>query len=130
MRLTGLNHSRNSRQKFSRGAKSLKKLLVSMFLVCFALFLWRANAPAQNNRGGEWATASGSPQRDNWQRNDTRLTKVNVKNLKLLWKLKLDNEPDQLHALLEPIVASPSFTDSHGLDGTVIVAGSSDNIFA
>ena len=108
----------------------MKKFTVATALFIAAVFFWHRNAPAQNNRGGEWATASGSPQRDNWQRNDTRITKDNAKNLKLLWKLKLDNEAVQMHALMEPIVSSPSFTDSHGLDGTVIVAGSSDNIYA
>lgn len=77
----------------------------------------------------EWLTFGGDPQRSGWAREETTLGKDNVKGLQLEWKLKLENEPKQLNSLTVPIVVNPVYTN-HGSYEYVIVAGSSDNIFA
>ena len=41
--------------------------------------------------GSDWPTDGGNPQRTNWQKDETILTKDNVGRLKILWKIKLDN---------------------------------------
>ena len=47
--------------------------------------------------GADWPTDGGNPQRTNWQQDETLLTKDNVPNLKILWKLQLDNAPRQMY---------------------------------
>ena len=69
------------------------KLTVSaLFLGCF--LAW----------GGDWLTDGGNPQRTGWQRDEKILNLENVKNMKLLWKLHLDNEPRQMHSLFPPLI--------------------------
>jgi len=79
--------------------------------------------------GAEWPTDGGSPQRDAWQRNEKILTKANVKNLKVLWKLKLDNQPQEMHSLFPALIAE-KVNIADGPKQIAIVAGSSDNIYA
>ena len=62
--------------------------------------------------GADWPTDGGNPQRTNWQRNETILNKENVANLKILWKVKLDNAPRQMHSLLPALVAGQVPTPS------------------
>ncbi len=49
--------------------------------------------------------------------------------MRLLWKTKLDNEPRQMHSLLEPLVIGRVNTKS-GPKEMVIQAGVSDNVYA
>jgi len=79
--------------------------------------------------GADWLTDGGDTKRNNWQRDETSLTVRNVKDLKLLWKIKLDNEPRQMHSLLEPLVIGRVNTSS-GPKQLVIQAGVSDNVYA
>ena len=79
--------------------------------------------------GADWLTDGGDVPRNNWQRDETTLTPSNVKDLKLLWKIKLDNEPRQMHSLLEPLVIARVDT-KNGPKQLVIQAGVSDNVYA
>src|ERR1700693_6159648 len=54
--------------------------------------------------GADWPTDGGDSKRNNWQRNETILNRGNIGGLQLLWKSKLDNQPRQMHSLLEPLV--------------------------
>ena len=42
-------------------------------------------------RGSDWPTHSGTNQRDAWQRDETRLRKETLPQLKLLWKVTTEN---------------------------------------
>jgi outer membrane protein assembly factor BamB len=77
----------------------------------------------------EWTTDGGNSQRTAWQQDEKILTKANVKNLKVLWKLKLDNEPQEMHSLFPPLIVEGVKTTS-GPKEIAIVAGSSDNVYA
>ncbi len=77
----------------------------------------------------EWPTDGGNPKRDAWQRDEKILTKANVKNLKVLWSLKLDNQPQEMHSLFPALIAEKVVT-ADGPKQIAIVAGSSDNIYA
>ena len=79
--------------------------------------------------GADWLTDGGDSKRTNWQRDETILSKANVKGMKLLWKTKLDNEPRQMHSLLEPMVIGRVITRT-GPRELVIQAGVSDNVYA
>ena len=79
--------------------------------------------------GADWLTDGGDSRRNNWQKNETIITKANAGNLHLLWSQKLDNEPRQMHSLLEPLVIGDVAT-SQGNKQLVIQAGVSDNVYA
>ena len=76
----------------------------------------------------DWLTDGGDPQRTAWQRNETILTKANVKDMKLLWKIQLDNQPRQMHNLFPPLIAGSVSTPS-GDKEIAVVAGVSDNVY-
>lgn len=79
--------------------------------------------------GADWPTDGGSPQRTGWQKDEHILTKDNVKNLKILWKLKFDNKPREMHSLFPPLIIDKVKT-SDGVKQIAIEAGISDNIYA
>src|ERR1017187_9204510 len=79
--------------------------------------------------GADWLTDGGNPQRTAWQKDERILTLDNVKNMKLLWKLKLDNEPRQMHSLFPPLIVGQLNT-SAGPREVAIETGVSDNIYA
>jgi outer membrane protein assembly factor BamB len=76
----------------------------------------------------EWPTDGGSSKRDAWQRDEKILTTENVKDMKLLWKLKLNNEPREMHSLFPPLIINGVNT-ANGVKQVVIEAGSSDNLY-
>ena len=77
--------------------------------------------------GADWLTDGGDAQRTAWQRDETIFTKENIGEMKLLWKIKLDNEPRQLHSLFPPLIVGKVDT-SAGPKQIAIVTGVSDNI--
>jgi outer membrane protein assembly factor BamB len=79
--------------------------------------------------GADWPTDGGNPQRTNWQKDETILTKDNVGNLRILWKLKLDNVPRQMHSLLPTLVIGQTTTAS-GSRQIALTTGVSDNLYA
>ncbi len=77
----------------------------------------------------DWLTDGKDPQRTNWQRDEKIFTTANVKDTKLLWKVKLDNEPRQMHSLFVPLIVEKVNT-SRGPKEILIETGVSDNIYA
>jgi outer membrane protein assembly factor BamB len=72
----------------------------------------------------EWPTDGGNSQRTNFQPDETVLNKDNVKNLKILWKIKLDNVPHEMHSLFPPLIVE------HGGKQIAIEAGIDDRLYA
>ena len=79
--------------------------------------------------GADWLTDAANSQRTNWQKDEKILAADTVKNMKLLWKLHLDNEPRQMHSLFPPLIVERVNTSS-GVKQIAIEAGVSDNIYA
>src|SRR5262249_46268109 len=79
--------------------------------------------------GADWLTDGGNPQRTAWQKDEKILTTDNVKTMKLLWKIKTDNAPREMHSLLPVLIASNVMTSS-GNREIAVVTGVSDNIYA
>jgi outer membrane protein assembly factor BamB len=79
--------------------------------------------------GADWLTDGGNSQRTGWQKDEKILTTANVKDMKLLWKLKLDNQPRQMHSLFPPLIVERVNT-SNGVRQIAIETGVSDNIYA
>jgi outer membrane protein assembly factor BamB len=84
-------------------------------------FVFAAACFAQ--RSGEWPTHSGDPQRTGWQKNETRISKERMKEFKLLWKLKLDNETHALHSLTAPLIVGALYRD------LAVIGGTDDNLY-
>ena len=66
--------------------------------------------------------------RTGWVRNEKIFTKANVKNSKLLWKVKLDTTPRAKHNLYTPLVVEHVNT-AEGVRQMTIVSGVSDDLF-
>ncbi|WP_031497685.1 PQQ-binding-like beta-propeller repeat protein [Bryobacter aggregatus] len=79
--------------------------------------------------GAEWRTDGGNPQRTAWQQNEKILNKDNVKGMKLLWKIKLDNVPQEMHSLFAPLIVENVPTKA-GKKQIAVVSGISDNLYA
>lgn len=78
--------------------------------------------------GADWPTDGGNPKRTAWQQDEKILTKDNVKDMKLLWRLKLDNQPREMHSLFPPLIAD-QVSANGGTKQIAIEAGSSDNLY-
>ena len=77
----------------------------------------------------DWLTDGGDSKRTAWQRDETIFTKKNVGATKLLWTIKLDNKPRQMHSLFPPLIVGRVDT-RHGPKQIAVVAGVSDNLYA
>jgi outer membrane protein assembly factor BamB len=77
----------------------------------------------------DWLAFGGDPQRTGWAKQETKITKGNVKSLRLEWNLHLANTSKELNSLTVPIITEQVFT-SRGVKDIVVVAGSSDNLYA
>jgi outer membrane protein assembly factor BamB len=77
----------------------------------------------------DWLTDGGDNERTGWQRHETILTKDNVRNLKVLWKIQTDNQPRALHGLM-PVLIVGRLNTAKGPSQIGIVSGISDNLYA
>jgi len=96
--------------------------------VLSAATLFCAAAFAQYSRGA-WTTFGGDAQRTGWNKLETEITPETAPKLKLEWSIKLDNAPMAMHGLTAPIARAQIYT-ANGVRDLVIVAGSSDKLFA
>jgi len=103
----------------------ITKLLLAAFVAAGA---WLGQA-GFTQPSANWPTDGGNPQRTNWQEDETILNKSNVANLKILWKLKLDNAPKQMHSLFPPLIIGRVNT-KNGVRQIALEAGVSDNLYA
>ena len=77
----------------------------------------------------DWSTDGGDNQRTGWNKQEKTLTKDNVKNLKLLWKLETKNQVRALHSLM-PVLVAAQLNTSSGVKQVGFLAGISDNLYA
>jgi outer membrane protein assembly factor BamB len=82
--------------------------------------------------GSLWASEYLSGGVDNgrtgWIKDEKVFTTANVKDMKLLWKIKLESTPRQMHNLFQPLVAT-SVATPQGPREMAVVAGVSDDLF-
>ncbi len=104
-----------------RKMRTLKRKLCWAAMPCllFCATCWSA----------DWPTFGHDPQRSGWAAGEDSLNVQNVASLKLLWKIKIKNEPKSLTALTAPVVAE-GVTTPTGIRSLVYVAGSSDSLNA
>ena len=80
-------------------------------------------------QGADWTTHSGDNLRTGWQRDETRLNKDTLKNLRLLWKAKLDVKQRSVYSLFGPLVAEQTITD-RGFKELAFVATANNDLIA
>jgi outer membrane protein assembly factor BamB len=78
---------------------------------------------------GQWTTFGGNPQRDGWARDETILTRANVKDMKLIWKIAINSPRRELNSLTAPVVVENVLT-AQGHKDIVVVAGGADTVDA
>jgi outer membrane protein assembly factor BamB len=96
----------------------MRKLVIATSMLAFSA-AWSA----------DWLTDGGNVQRKAWQKDENVFSVSSVKDTNLLWKIKLDNEVRQMHALFPPLIID-KVNVGGGTKQIAIVAGVSDNIFA
>jgi outer membrane protein assembly factor BamB len=77
----------------------------------------------------DWSTDGGDNQRTGWNKQEKTLTKDNIRNLKLLWKLETKNQVRALHSLM-PVLVVGQLNTSAGTKQVGFLAGISDNLYA
>ena len=87
-----------------------------------------ASPGAQSRPKANWLTDGYDKERTSWQRDETLLSPATVGRMKLLWKVRLDNQPRQMHNLFPALIASDVETPQ-GRRELAVVAGVSDNIY-
>jgi glucose dehydrogenase len=107
----------------------IRKLTILLAITCGYIAAWSADGLTDGGKPADWLTDGGGPQRTAWQQDERILTTANVKDMKLLWKIKFDNEPRQMHNLLPALIVGRVNT-SRGPKQIVIVTGVSDNVYA
>jgi outer membrane protein assembly factor BamB len=77
----------------------------------------------------DWVTHSGDFQRSGWQKDETKISKNTVKNLQLLWKIKLETKQRSVYSLYGPLIVERAITD-RGFKEIAFVAGAGNDFFA
>ncbi len=121
-------------RQFPIGKVPLVKILSLATFVCLGVAASglqgaQPQANVQTTGSAEWPTGSFDQQRDGWQRNETSLTVDNVKNLRLLWKLKTDSKTMGTQSFREPLIVAGIATASGPKTETILV-GSSNDVYA
>lgn len=104
-------------------------LLVLLLALCGGLSPWGVLVHPQAAKAQEWTTDSFDPQRDAWQRNETKISPANAKDIRLLWKTKTDNKTLGMQSFREPLIVEGVPT-AGGSKTVAILAGSSNNVYA
>src|SRR5215475_239167 len=99
---------------------SMRRLGVSVLLLALAIIPLR---------GADWLTHSGDPQRTGWQKDETKMSKDRVKNLKLLYSIKLDTKQRSVYALYGALILERAITD-RGFKELAFVAGAGNDLYA
>ena len=92
----------------------------------FALtFICVAHAQVSSN----WTTFGGDPQHSGWERVETAISKDTVKDLQLLWKMKLESQPKGSRPIMPPLIVG-RLISYRGFKELAIVATGSDIVYA
>ena len=108
---------------------SYRTFMKAVGLLLLLLVGTHSDLLAQSGKVADWLTDGGDLERTAWQRNETILSTANAKNMKLLWKTKLDNAPKQMHNLL-PVLIIGRVNTTDGPKQIVIATGVDDNLYA
>jgi outer membrane protein assembly factor BamB len=91
--------------------------------------LWFALGAVVPTYASDWLSFGGDPQRTGWAQGEKDINPSNAKDLTLLWKASLENQPRELNSLTAAVAAEWVVTPK-GMKEIVVVGGASDNLFA
>src|ERR1044072_6080201 len=92
---------------------------------CVAVALFASCIPLL---ASDYLTEGNDPGRTGWMKDEKVFTLANVKDMKLLWKVKLESRPREMHNLFSPLIAERVGT-GRGARGVARGGGSSDDLF-
>jgi outer membrane protein assembly factor BamB len=87
--------------------------------------IYVAHAQVSSN----WTTFGGDPQRSGWERIETAISKDTVKDLQLLWKMKLESQPKGTRPIMPPLIVG-RLISYRGFKELAIVGTGSDIVYA
>jgi outer membrane protein assembly factor BamB len=99
------------------------------FLILFVLVCLCAALALAQSRGGNWPTSGGDAQRSGWEGTDARISKDTVKDLQLLFKLKLESQAKGSRPLMPPLIMG-RLISYRGFRELAFVGSSSDIVYA
>jgi len=97
--------------------------------LCLLGCAWTGLAAAHGQSASEWLTSSEDAARDAWQRADSKITPRTAKDLRLLWKTKLDAKPMGMLSFREPLIVSGVKT-ADGAHTLAIFAAAANDVYA
>ena len=106
----------------------MPRRFIAFLIALCAATAWALALHAQAPAKANWLMDGYDSQRTSWQRQETAISTTSVKNMRLLWRLQLDNPPREMHNLFPPLIASDVRTSS-GVREIAVVAGVSDNVY-
>lgn len=109
--------------------KWLKITRIALIFVLAVTGFAAHNAPAQSSAVAEWTTSSADPARDAWQRGPSDFTPRTVRNIQLLWKLKVPIHTMGMQSFREPLILGRVHT-AEGEKNVAILVGASNEVFA
>jgi outer membrane protein assembly factor BamB len=81
------------------------------------------------SRGGNWPTYGGDAQRSGWEGADAAITTESIKNLQLLWKMKLEVAPRGMRPVMPPVILG-RLISYRGFKELAFVATNADIVYA
>jgi len=76
----------------------------------------------------DYLTHGVDPERTGWMKDEKVFNTTNVRNMKLLWKVKLDTKTRSMHNLFNPLIVE-KVTTPQGTREMALVAGVNDDLF-
>src|SRR5260221_8560618 len=101
----------------SEALMRIRKLFIAALLISGAT-VWAS----------DYLTEGADPARSGWMKDEKVFTTANVTGMKLLWQIKLESTPREMHNLFPPLVAE-RVTTPQGPREMAVVAGVSDDLF-
>jgi outer membrane protein assembly factor BamB len=102
--------------------------IIRRFLPLAAVLVCGLFAYAQT-RGGNWPTYGGDAQRSGWEGTDAMISRDSVKDLRLLWKMKLDAQPRGTQPVTPPVILG-RLISYRGFKELAFVGVNSDIVYA
>src|SRR5262245_25412321 len=81
------------------------------------------------NRIANWPTYGGDAQRSGWQSVEAGISVENVKNLQLLWKIKLETKSTGMRPIMPPVILG-RLISYRGFRELAFVATNADIVYA
>jgi outer membrane protein assembly factor BamB len=102
----------------------MRRFLIFSAPVCLCAVMVLAQS-----RGGNWPTSGGDAQRSGWEGADARISKDTVKDLQLLFKLKLESQAKGSRPLLPPVIMG-RLISYRGFRELAFVGSNADIVYA